>query len=145
MTPLEVLRIEDRIKCDLVDECFKQQRKHCFYIFQFELDEFCPVLIEESVNPSKVLEEGDNSVELILSALLLAANRIRNVRKKDVADGLTEDARVPDLEIAFVRLAETLFVDVMPATAELQEGCVCFQNRREDVFVAEVGKQVGVS
>lgn len=82
---------------------------------------------------------------MILSALFLAANRIRNVRKKDVADGLAEDARVPDLEIAFVGLAEALFVDVVPATAELEEGCVCFQNRGEDVFVAEVGKQVGVS
>lgn len=82
---------------------------------------------------------------MILSTFLLATNRIRNVRKQDVANRLAEDARVPDLEITLVGLAEALFVDVVPATAELQEWRVGFQHRGEDVFVAEVGEKVGVS
>lgn len=62
LAPLEVLRIEDRIEGDLVDECLEEQRKDCLYVLQFELDQLCPVLIEEGVYASEVLKKGDDSV-----------------------------------------------------------------------------------
>ena len=145
LAPLEVLRIEDGIEGDLIDQCLEQQRKHCLHVLQLELDQFGPVLVEESVDSSQVLEEGDDAFELILSALLLAAGRVGDVGEQDVADGLAEDAGIPDLEVAFVRLAEALLVDVVPAAAELQERSVCLQDSGEDVLVAEVGQQIRVA
>jgi hypothetical protein len=143
LTALEVLQIEDRVEGDLIDKGLEQHREDVSHSIQTKLIQFFPLIVEESVESSQILEEDQDPLVKLILGLIFSSS---HAGEEDVGDGLAEDAGVPDFELAPIGLLlEALGVDEVTAAAELQEGLLRPEHLREDVLVAEVPQQVGVA
>lgn len=89
----------------------------------------------------QVLQKTNRSFNLrFLLAVLVGG-------QQDVAYAFAQDARVPNSKLALMRLLEALLVNVMPASAEFEEGPIPHPQNPvfEKVVIPEVCQEIGIA
>jgi len=70
MTALEISKINKRVESDLVCKCLEKQRKNTLHVIQIELQQFFPIMIEESIYTSQIFEKSKHSLQQLTAFLL---------------------------------------------------------------------------
>jgi hypothetical protein len=130
----------------LVGQRLEEEWEDILNFLKAKLDQFRSILVEEGIDPPEILQECERTIEQVLfSSIVVLVPIIGDVRKQDVGDRATKNARIPDLEIALVRLLQTFFVDVVSTATELKERSLGLDHLGKDILVAEIAQQVRVA